>query len=60
MVFVGDQLQIKPVSSSFNFGIPSNPKFELADSILRLWDEFQRIELKTNHRSGQFKEYADI
>ena len=60
MVVVGDQLQIKPISSSFNFGIPSNPKFALADSLLRLWDEFERIELKTNHRSGQFKDYADV
>ena len=60
MVFFGDQLQIKPVSNTFNFGVPTNPKFAMADSINRLWDKFQRIELKTNHRSGKFREYAEI
>ena len=32
----------------------------MADSVTRLWDLFQRIELKTNHRSGDYREYAEI
>ena len=40
--------------------MPSNPVFQLNDCQYSLWKKFKTIELKTNHRSGEFAEYADL
>jgi len=60
MVFFGDLLQIRPVSGPFVFEEPANRSFLLSDSFSQLWKLFKSIELKTNHRSGEFGRYADL
>ena len=60
MVFFGDLLQIRPVSGPFVFEEPANRSFILSDSFSPLWKLFKCIELKTNHRSGEFGRYADL
>ena len=60
IICFGDLLQIKPVSGPFVFKMPSNPVFQLNDCQDSLWKKFKTIELKTNHRSGEFAEYANL
>ena len=60
-VFVfGDILQIKPTKGNFVFGSPYDKKMKLYYSIENLWMKFSVINLKTNHRQGSDKMYADI
>ena len=60
IVLFGDLLQIKPVSGPFVFEEPANRSFLLSDSWCQLWKKIKSIELKTNHRSGEFGIYADL
>ena len=60
LICFGDLLQIKPVSGPFVFCMPSNPVFALNECQESLWKKFKPIELKTNHRSGEFRDYADL
>ena len=48
------------MSGNFVFLGPSNPVFQLNECQESLWKKFKPIELKTNHRSGEFGEYADL
>ena len=60
LICFGDLLQIKPVSGPFVFSLPSNPVFQLNECQNSIWNKFKPIELKTNHRSGAFHEYAEL
>ena len=60
LICFGDLLQIKPVSGPFIFMNPANKVFQLNDSYLQLWKQFKPIELKTNHRSGEYHSYAEL
>ena len=60
VILCGDPLQIKPPSGSHVFQPPSNEKFNLEWSISPLWERFQPVILKTNHRHGNDRIYADI
>ena len=42
------------------FQSPSNPKSKLLHDIDNLWQKFEVITLKTNHRQGEEREYADL
>ena len=60
LVCFGDLLQIKPISGPFIFMDPANKLFQLYASYLDLWKQFKTIELKTNHRSGEYHTYANL
>ena len=60
LVVLGDLLQIKPISGPFVFMDPANKTFQLYASFIDLWKQFKAIELKTNHRSGEYRIYADL
>ena len=60
VILCGDPLQIKPPQGSHVFQPPSNEKFNLEWSISPLWERFQPVILKTNHRHGNDRIYADI
>jgi hypothetical protein len=57
---LGDILQLRPVLARYIFEDPSSERFKLAFLILSLWKMFKVVILRTNHRQGEDKEYADI
>ena len=54
-------MQIKPVKGTPVFEeISNNPSLGLAQKLKNLWQNFSVIVLKTNHRQGEDKAYADM
>ena len=60
VVLLGDLLQLKPVLGHFVFQSPNNKELELAHMMDSLWEKFEVITLKTNHRQGDDKPYAEL
>ena len=61
VVVLGDIMQIRPVKGTHVFGkIKNNQELRLEQSRHNLWHKFSVIVLKTNHRQGEDKGYADI
>ena len=56
----GDILQLRPVKAKYIFEEPTNETFQISHAIQSLWQKFRVILLKTNHRQGEDKTYADI
>ena len=56
----GDILQLRPVRARYIFEEPQNESFALAYLVEPLWKKFDIVMLRTNHRQGEDKEYADI
>ena len=56
----GDLLQLKPVLGSYPFESPKNEQFKITHLLDPLWDIFDVIDLKINHRQGNDKIYADL
>ena len=59
---LGDILQIKPPMGRMIFNEPYNHKSKMLWNISggNLWQKFSVITLKTNHRQGDDKSYADL
>ena len=60
IILCGDLLQLPPVMAAQIFEAPRGEKFREFHEICPLWDQFDAIELKTNHRQGKDKEYGDL
>ena len=56
----GDILQLRPVLARYIFEDPTSERFKLAFLICSLWNLFEVVILRTNHRQGEDKVYADI
>ena len=61
MMLVGDLLQLPPVLGVHVFREPKNLSLKAAYNGLKkpLWEEFQPMILKHNHRQGESKEWAE-
>ena len=60
LICFGDILQIKPPSGQHVFDPPKGEKNYMEYLISPLWQNLSPIILKTNHRQGEDKEYAEI
>ena len=60
VAFVGDPLQLKPVKARFIFAEPSCQKYSPLYHMDPLWEKFQSIVLKTNHRQGSGTDWCQI
>ena len=60
VLLFGDIMQLRPVKARWIFDEPSNPQFALSYSVRSLWELFQVVELKINHRQGDDHDYADL
>merc|ERR1712051_1053744 len=60
VILVGDLLQIPPVQGTQCFKTPLNLKFEANKDTLDLWNSFEPMILKHNHRQGDEKEWAEV
>ncbi len=56
----GDLLQLRPVRSNYIFEQPKNHRFTFTFLNDSIWKKFKSVILKTNHRQGENKVYADI
>ena len=59
VILVGDLLQLRPVQGAFCFETPLNLKFKANKDTLDLWNSFEPMILKHNHRQGDEKEWAE-
>ena len=60
-VFVlGDILQIKPTKGNFVYAPPYDKRLKVYHALEQLWKQFVVINLKTNHRQGDDRIYADL
>jgi hypothetical protein len=59
IILVGDLLQIRPVQGTFCFKTPLNLKFQANKDTLDLWNSFEPMILRHNHRQGEEKEWAE-
>ena len=60
-VFVfGDIMQIRPPGARHVFLSPLNPRLQILHALDPLWRKFEVMILKTNHRQGEDKPYADL
>ena len=56
----GDLLQLRPVRSNYIFEHPKNHRFTFTFLNDSIWKKFKPVILKTNHRQGENKAYAEI
>ena len=56
----GDIMQLKPCMGRYIFEMPSNPEFHITYLLQSRWEMLQVINLRTNHRQGNDKTYADL
>jgi hypothetical protein len=59
VVLVGDLLQLEPVMGNAIFDKPQLKKYFHLDENFPLWEEFEVIVLKHNHRQGEGNEWAN-
>ena len=55
-----DILQIKPTKGNFIFGTPYDKRLQLFYHVEDVWKKFAVVNLKTNHRQGDDRTYADL
>ena len=53
-------MQLQPFKARWPFDEPRNPSFALSYTVRSLWSLFEVVELKTNHRQGDNKDYAEL
>ena len=60
VIILGDLMQMSPVTGRYIFLTPRDKQFQLSHEIDPLWNRFQYIDLKENHRQGEDKDWADM
>ena len=63
VVLLGDIMQLPPIGGgegNFVFSKTKNPDFHIGQLLNNLWEKLNVILLKTNHRQGEDKVYADF
>ena len=67
VIFFGDPLQLRPVKRKFPWEAPRNEKFRLYnlaegqdDEHNQMWMDLKPIMLKTNHRQGDERLFAEV
>ena len=60
VLLFGDVLQLQPVKATFIFAKPICTDYHPSYMIRSLWRQFEVVLLRTNHRQGADREYADI
>ena len=56
----GDPLQLQPIKSKFPWNEPFDNKHKNAHMLSPLWNLFQAILLRTNHRQGSDLDYSNL
>ena len=60
VILGGDLMQLRPVRAPWIFEPPKGVAFQLFHTAYPLWEQFQAVELITNHRQGADKTYGDL
>ena len=53
-------LQLRPTAAKYIFDEPSNEQFQISYALESLWNSFEVINVRCNHRQGPDKIYADL
>ena len=59
IVLVGDLMQLQPVNGHYIFQRPTQEKNYHAYGLLELWEQFEVVILKHNHRQGEGNSWAN-
>ena len=59
VILVGDLLQLPPVKASYIFATPKNKHFAAYHEINPLWNTFEPMILRHNHRQGEGEAWAN-
>ena len=57
---VGDPLQLEPCSHNYIFQEPTHKPYQPFYEVKKLWQEFDVINLKVNHRQGEKNQWTTI
>ena len=60
VLMFGDPLQLQPIKSKFPWNEPYDQKHKHAHMLSPLWNLFEPILLRTNHRQGSDLEYSNL
>ena len=60
VLIFGDPLQLQPIRAKFPWNDPYDEKHKTAHALSPLWNLFQPILLRTNHRQGRDLEYSNL
>ena len=60
VLIFGDPLQLQPIRAKFPWNDPYDEKHKNAHALSPLWNLFQPILLRTNHRQGRDLEYSNL
>ena len=60
VLIFGDPLQLQPIRAKFPWNEPYDEKHKNAHALSPLWNLFQPILLRTNHRQGRDLEYSNL
>ena len=59
IVLVGDLMQLQPINGTYIFQSPNEEHNYHAYGILELWEQFEVVVLKHNHRQGEGNSWAN-
>ena len=60
VILFGDLMQLSPVMANWIFEAPKSKQSNLSHLARPIWNSFNAIELKQNHRQGNDKSYAEL
>ena len=60
ILLCGDPMQLKPVQGRYAWDDPSAKQYQLAHQLRSIWEIFEPVILRTNHRQGEDLEFAEV
>ena len=58
--FFGDPMQLKPVQGRYAWNDPTAKQFQLAHQLKSVWEIFDPVILRKNHRQGEDLEFSEV
>ena len=58
--FFGDPMQLKPVQGRYAWNDPTAKQFQLAHQLKSVWEIFDPVILRKNHRQGEDLEFSNV
>ena len=60
LLLMGDPMQLKPVQGRYAWDDPTAKQYQLAHQLKSIWESFEPVILRTNHRQGADFEFAEV
>ena len=60
ILLFGDPMQLKPVQGRYAWDDPSAKQYQLAHQLKSVWEIFEPVILRKNHRQGEDLEFSEV